>query len=58
MSTETWKARMHTLMAYYKPTIVVLGSIAEMISATYIKGSRGAIEAIPWRIVPSYDLDE
>ena len=53
-----WKARMYTQMAYYKPTVVFLGGIVEIICATHIKGSRGVIEAIPWRIVPAYELDE
>jgi hypothetical protein len=49
---------MNTPIAYSKPNIVVLGSVAEMIRGTLIKGHRGIIEAIHWRILPAYDLDD
>ena len=49
---------MNRTIAYYKPNIVVLGGVAEMIRGTHIKGHTGIIEAIQWRILPAYDLDE
>jgi hypothetical protein len=52
------KEGMNKAIAYCKPNIVVLGRIAEMICATHIKGPTGLIEAIRWRILPVYDLDE
>jgi len=45
-------------IVYCKPNIVALGSVAEMIRGTLIKGHRGVVEAIHWRILPAYDLDE
>jgi hypothetical protein len=45
-------------VTYCKATIVVLGSVAETICGTHIKGHEGIIEAIHWRILPAYDLDE
>ena len=49
---------MKTTIAYFKPHIVILGSVAEMIRGTLIKGHTGVIEATQWRILPAYDLDE
>ena len=49
---------MNKTIAYCKPNIVVLGSLAEMIRGTHIKGHTGIIEAILWRILPAYDIDE
>jgi hypothetical protein len=49
---------MNQTIAYGKPNIVILGSVAEMIRGTHIKGHRGVVEAIHWRILPAYDLDE
>lgn len=49
---------MNQTIAYCKPKIVILGSVAEMIYGTHIKGHRGVVEAIHWRILPAYDLDE
>ena len=49
---------MNKTVAYCKPNIVALGSPAEMICGTHIKGHAGIIEAIPWRILPAYDIDE
>jgi hypothetical protein len=57
-NTEMEKARVDRTIAYCKPSIVILGSVAEMIRGTHIKGHRGIIEAIHWRILPAYDLDE
>ncbi|MGA7792419.1 MAG: hypothetical protein WCA19_05225 [Candidatus Acidiferrales bacterium] len=48
---------MNKTIAYCRPNIVVLGSVAEMICAL-VKGHIGIIEAIQWRINPAYDLDE
>jgi len=45
-------------VAYCKPNVMVLGSVMEVIRGTLIKGHRGIIEAIHWRILPAYDLDE
>ena len=49
---------MNQTIAYCKPNMAVLGSVAEMICGTHIKGHTGIIEAIQWRINPAYDLDE
>ena len=49
---------MNTSVVYSKPNIAVLGSVAELIRGTLIKGHRGVIEAVQWRILPAYDLDE
>jgi hypothetical protein len=49
---------MNTTTVYSKPNIVILGSVAEMIRGTLIKGHIGVIEAIQWYILPAYDLDE
>jgi hypothetical protein len=49
---------MSQTIAYRKPSIVILGSVAEMIRGTHIKGHLGVVEAIHWRILPAYDLDE
>ena len=46
------------IIAYFKPNIVVLGSVSEIICATHIKGPTGVIEAILSRFNPAYDLDE
>ena len=43
---------------YCKPTIVELGKVEDVIQGTLIKGHRGIIEAIHWRILPAYDLDD
>jgi hypothetical protein len=51
-------ANMNKTVTYCKPTIVVLGSVTETIRGTHIKGHAGIIEAIHWRILPAYDLDE
>jgi len=56
--TEMEKAKMNSMIAYCKPNLTVLGSVAEMIRGTLIKGHRGIIEAIQWCILPAYDLDE
>jgi len=49
---------MNHAIRYRKPIIVYLGSVMEVIQGTLIKGQRGIIEAIHWRIIPAYDLDE
>jgi hypothetical protein len=49
---------MNEIIAYCKPNVVVLGSVAEMICGTLVKGHSGVIESIQWRVVPAYDLDE
>jgi hypothetical protein len=49
---------MDQTIVYNKPNIAVLGTVAEMIRGTHIKGHRGVVEAIHWRILPAYDLDE
>ena len=49
---------MNEMIAYYKPYVAVLGSIAEVICGTHIKGPTGVVEAIQRRIQPAYDLDE
>ena len=49
---------MNSTIAYCKPNITILGGVAEMIRGTHIKGHRGVVEAIHWRILPAYDLDE
>jgi hypothetical protein len=38
------KAKMNKTIAYCKPNIVVLGSVAEMICGTLIKGHIGIID--------------
>lgn len=52
------KTRMNSTITHCKPNITILGSVAEVICATHIKGLTGAIEAIQWRINPAYGLDE
>lgn len=49
---------MSDVIKYRKPVIVELGSVMEVIRGMLIKGQRGIIEAIQWRILPAYDLDE
>jgi hypothetical protein len=49
---------MNETMTYCKPDIVLLGSVAETICGTHIKGHTGVIESIHWGIVPAYELDE
>jgi hypothetical protein len=49
---------MDQTIVYCKPNITVLGRVAEMIRGTHIKGYRGVVDAIHWRILPAYDLDE
>jgi hypothetical protein len=49
---------MNHAIEYHKPIIVDLGSAMEVIRGTLIKGSHGVIEAIHWRILPAYDLDD
>ena len=49
---------MDQVIEYGKPTIIDLGSMIEIICGTLIKGHHGIIEAIHWRIIPAYDLDE
>jgi len=49
---------MSNAIAYRKPNVVILGSVAELIGGTHIKGRTGIIEAIQWHIQPVYDLDE
>ena len=49
---------MMTIIVYCKPNIFVLGTAAEVIQGTLIKGKTGVIEAIHWYILPAYDLDE
>ena len=51
---EMEKAKMNKTIAYCKPNIVVLGSVAEMICGTHIKGHSGIIEAIHRHIHPAY----
>jgi len=43
---------------YHKPVIIDLGDLMEVIQGTLIKGHTGVIEAVHWRILPAYDLDE
>ncbi|MGA8152412.1 MAG: hypothetical protein WB952_15775 [Terriglobales bacterium] len=50
--------KQHKVIEYRKPVMVDLGSVTEIIRGTLIKGHRGIIEAIHWRILPAYDLDE
>jgi hypothetical protein len=49
---------MDQAIQYSKPVIVELGSLMEVIGGTLIKGHQGIIEAIHWRILPTYDPDE
>ncbi len=49
---------MNQVIKYRKPVVVDLGSVMEVIRGTLIKGHTGIIEAIHWRILPAYDLDE
>ena len=42
---------------YRKPVIVDL-SVMEVIRGTLIKGHRGIIETIHWKMIPAYDLDD
>jgi hypothetical protein len=49
---------MNQPIKYNKPIIADLGSVMELIRGTLIKGRTGIIEAIHWRILPAYDLDE
>ncbi len=49
---------MNQTIVYCNPNIAVLGSVEEMIRGMHTKGHRGVIEAIHWRILPAYDLDE
>jgi hypothetical protein len=50
--------KMDHSIEYRKPVIVDLGSVMEVIRGTLIKGHTGIIEAIHWRILPAYDLDD
>ena len=43
---------------YCKPVIVDLGSLKEVIRGTLIKGHRGIIETIRWKMIPAYELDD
>jgi len=56
--TKTGHKKMSEIIAYCKPNITVVGSVAEMTRGTHIKGHRGIVEATHWRILPAYDLDE
>jgi hypothetical protein len=58
VKTETGKAEMNVTIAYCRPEITILGAVIEMVQDTLIKGHRGIIEAIHWRILPAYDLDD
>jgi len=49
---------MNQLIEYRKPVIVDLSSVMEIIRGTLIKGQRGIIEAIHWRILPAYEVDD
>jgi len=49
---------MNQLIEYRKPVIVDLSSVMEIIQGTLIKGQRGIIEAIHWRILPAYEVDD
>lgn len=49
---------MYHVIKYCKPVIVELGNVTEIIQGTHIKGHQGIIEAVHWRILPAYDLDE
>jgi len=49
---------MDQAIQYRRPVIVELGSLMEVIRGTLIKGHQGILEAIHWRILPAYDLDE
>ena len=44
---------MNHAIEYRKPIIVDLGRVMEIIRGTLIKGHRGIIEAIHWRILPA-----
>jgi hypothetical protein len=52
------KNKMDDATEYHKPVIIDLGDVTEVIQGTLIKGHTGVIEAIHWRIIPAYDLDE
>lgn len=52
------KSNVNQTVAYCKPAIVVLGSVAEMIRGMHMKGHTGILEAIHWCFNPAYDLDE
>jgi hypothetical protein len=52
------RKNMNHALGYRKPVIVDVGSVMQVIGGTLIKGHRGIIEAIHWRIIPAYDLDE
>ncbi|HYM75643.1 MAG TPA: hypothetical protein VE377_06660 [Candidatus Dormibacteraeota bacterium] len=43
---------------YCKPVIVDLGNVMKVIRGTLIKGHRGIIETIHWKMIPAYDLDD
>jgi hypothetical protein len=49
---------MDNAIQYRKPVIVELGSLMRVICRTLIKGHQGILEAVYWRILPAYDLDE
>jgi hypothetical protein len=49
---------MEYVIEYRKPVVVELGGVMEVIRGTLIKGQRGIIETIHWRIIPAYDLDQ
>lgn len=49
---------MKATIAYCKPKLAVMGNVAEMIRGTQVKGHIGIIEAIHWRILPAYHLDD
>jgi hypothetical protein len=50
--------KMNEPITYSRPSISVLGSVAEMICGTHFKDHRGIVEATHRRILPAYDLDE
>ncbi|MGD1079661.1 MAG: hypothetical protein ABR881_15165 [Candidatus Sulfotelmatobacter sp.] len=50
--------KMSNPIAYRKPDVVILGSVAEITGGTHIKGHTGIIEAVQWHMQPVYDLDE
>ena len=52
------RQKMSNTIAYRKPSVVILGSVAEITGGTHIKGRTGIIEALQWHLQPAYDLDE
>jgi len=46
---------MNEVMRYCKPVFIDLSGVIEVIRSTVIRGQRGTIGAIYWRITPAYN---